>query len=160
MADEPFYQHVNSFETPPALLYNPKLESWQFSDFRCFTITLTPTVLSELDRHKVEHRNTDVRERADKLIRQIKEYRRRGRLTDGVPLIKSASRIRALAVEPKVEEALPWLDPQSNDDRILASMIEIMRQNPRSPVMLVTRDINLQNKAETARVVFIEPPEP
>jgi predicted ribonuclease YlaK len=67
---------------------------------------------------------------------------------------------QALAVEPKFEETLPWLDPVNNDDRILASMIEVMRRYPRSLVALVTRDINLQNKAEFARVVFIEPPEP
>jgi hypothetical protein len=143
-----------------ALLYNPVLEAWQFSDFSCFTIMLTPTVLSELDRLKVEHKKVDIQKRADKLIRQIKEYRRRGLLTDGVPLVKNVSRIRALAVEPKTAEAFPWLDPHNNDDRILASMLEIMRQYPRSPVVLVTRDINLQNKAEFARVVFIEPPEP
>ena len=72
-----------------ALLYNPVLEAWQFSDFSCFTIMLTPTVLSELDRLKVEHKNVDIQKRADKLIRQIKEYRRRGLLTDGVPLVKN-----------------------------------------------------------------------
>ena len=121
---------------------------------------LTSTVLSELDRLKVEHRNADIQDRANKLIRQIKEYRRRGPLTDGVPLVKDTSRIRARAVEPKIEESLPWLDPGNNDDRILASMIEVMRQYPRSLVTLVTRDINLQNKAEFARVVFVEPPEP
>jgi predicted ribonuclease YlaK len=35
-----------------------------------------------------------------------------------------------------------------------------MRQHPRTPVILVTRDINLQNKAEYAGLPFVEPPDP
>lgn len=54
-----------------------------------------------LDKLKVDHRSEIVRQKAEKLIRQIKEYRRRGKL-----------------------------------------------------------DLNLQNKAEFARVPFLEPPKP
>jgi hypothetical protein len=36
-----------------------------------------PTVVSELDRLKIEHRNDAVRDRADQLMRRVKEYRRR-----------------------------------------------------------------------------------
>jgi predicted ribonuclease YlaK len=52
------------------------------------------------------------------------------------------------------------LDKDNNDDRILASAIEIMRRHPRSPVVVVTRDINMQNKAGFAGVEFAEPPDP
>jgi predicted ribonuclease YlaK len=48
----------------------------------------------------------------------------------------------------------------NNDDRLLAGLIEVMRLHPRCPVLLVTRDINLQNKAEYAGFRFVEPPEP
>ncbi len=34
-----------------------------------------------------------------------------------------------------------------------------MHQHPRTPVILVTRDINLQNKAEYAGLPFVEPPD-
>ena len=57
-----------------------------------------------------------------------------------------------------MRDVLPWLDPASPDDRLLASCVEIMRLHPRSTVMLVTGDINLQNKAEFALVPFLEPP--
>ena len=46
------------------------------------------------------------------------------------------------------------------DDRLLATVVEVMRLHPHSPVTLVTRDINLQNKAEFACIPFVEPPEP
>lgn len=143
-----------------AMLYNLALENWRFDDVPRFTIVLTPTVLAELDSLKINHRNEAVRNKAEKLIRQVKEYRRRGRLVDGVVLVKGASTIQTVATEPDMEKTLPWLDPHHNDDRFLASFVEVMRARPRSSVVLVTRDINLQNKAEFARLPFIEPPEP
>lgn len=143
-----------------ALLFNPDLQNWRFDLFDQFTIVLIPTVLSELDKLKVDSRSDSVRQKAEKLIRQIKEYRRRGRLTDGVTLVKDKSQIIATAVEPTLSRSLPWLDADNNDDRLLASCLEIMRQMLDSQVVLLTRDINLQNKAEFARLPFLEPPEP
>jgi hypothetical protein len=52
-----------------------------------------PGVVRELDEHKV-HRNASVRAKANRIARQIGEYRRRGRLTDGVPLRSSVSTIK------------------------------------------------------------------
>lgn len=143
-----------------ALIYNPNLEGWDFPDVHRFTIVLTPTVLSEIDQHKVDHRNEEVRKKAESLIRRIKGYRTRGRLTDGVPLRSNKSSLLSIAKEPDFGDTLPWLDPNNADDRYLASFIEVMRMFPRSPTVLVTRDINLQNKAEFARLPFSEPPEP
>jgi hypothetical protein len=141
-----------------ALLYNPDIEKWRFADTPRFTLALTPTVLSELDQLKVNHRVEDVRKKADGLINRIKDYRRRGRLADGVVIVGNTIDLIALAVEPDVGNALPWLDKDNNDDRVLAATIEIMRMRPRSAVVLVTRDINMQNKAEFARMPFVEPP--
>lgn len=143
-----------------ALLFNPDLQTWKFASFEEFTIALMPTVLSELDKLKVDSRSDSVRQKSDKLIRQIKEFRRRGRLTDGVTLVKDKSQIIATAVEPTFSKSLPWLDADNNDDRLLASCLEIMRQMLDCQVILLTRDINLQNKAEFARIPFLEPPEP
>lgn len=142
-----------------ALLHDPRLEDWAFEDFPQFELVLLPTVLSELDRLKVQHKAESVRGKADRLIRQIKEYRRRGPLTEGVPLRNGRSTIRAIAVEPRQPPQLTWLDMDNADDRILASVIETMRVSTSRPVVLITRDVNLQNKAEFARIPFIEPPD-
>lgn len=142
-----------------ALLYNPKLENWKFSETPNFTLVLLPTVLSELDSLKINHRNEEVRKKAEKLIRMVKEYRRRGKLTAGVEVVKGKIKIQAMALEPRMESSLPWLDPENNDDRLLAGVIEVMRNRPRSLVMAVSRDINFQNKAEFASIPFVEPPE-
>lgn len=143
-----------------ALLFHTELENWAFPEFAAFTVVLMPTILGELDKLKVEHRNEDVRDKAKKLIRQIKGYRSRGELTSGVPLRTGRSTIRCEAAEPRAERALSWLDFANNDDRLLASFLEVVRRHVRSDVRLVTLDINLQNKAGFADVPFIEPPEP
>jgi hypothetical protein len=143
-----------------ALLFNTFLERWRFPELGPFTLALTPTVLSELDSLKIEHRNEGVRGKAEGLISQIKEFRRRGRLTDSVILVRGVSSVFAVATEPEMDVSLPWLDRSNNDDRFLASVLEIMRSNPRSIVAGVSRDINLANKAEFAHIPFIEPPAP
>lgn len=143
-----------------ALLYNPDLEKWNFNAVPIFTIVLTPTVLSELDHHKINHRNEDVRKKADGLIGRIKDYRRRGRLSVGVPIKRDKITVMAIAKEPNFSDTLPWLDANSDDDRYLASFLEVMRTFASSITVLVTRDINLQNKAEFSRVPFLEPPNP
>jgi len=142
-----------------ALLYNPAIESWTFGSQEILRLILVPTVLSELDSLKINHRNETVRQKAELLIRKIKEYRRRGNLTKGVPIVTGRTELLAVATEPRMDKSLPWLDPQNNDDRFLAAVLEVMRTCPWSPVTVVTRDINLQNKAEFARIPFVEPPE-
>jgi hypothetical protein len=143
-----------------ALLHYPDLERWTFDGSPRFELILTPSILVELDELKVNHRNIDVRYKAEGLISRIKGYRSRGQLTRGVPLLKRTSSIRALATEPRMANSLPWLDPDNRDDRFIGSVIEIMRQHPRSAVTIVTRDINLQSKAELASIPFSEPPDP
>ncbi|SHK47560.1 PIN domain-containing protein [Tepidibacter formicigenes] len=141
-----------------ALLTNPNIEKWTFENIDEFEIVLLPTVLQELDKLKVYHANQEVRKKAAGIIKKIKEYRRRGRLTEGVKL-SGKNYIRAIAVEPKMENMLSWLDSQNNDDRIIASLIEVCRDMINRPVVLVTADINVQNKVEFANLPFIEPPQ-
>jgi len=148
-----------------ALIFNPVLQNWRFDGIPKFAIVFTAPVLSELDGLKINHRNDAVRRKAESVINQLKEFRRRAlavgeKLGDGAELVSGVSRVMSTATEPRMEHSLQWLDPANIDDRLLASSIEVMRRNARSPVFLVTRDINLQNKADLARVPFLEPPDP
>lgn len=142
-----------------ALIYNPALEAWTFEQPDSFTIVLLPVVLQELDSLKSPSRNESVRKKAERLIRTVKEYRRRGSLLDGVTIRQNTITLRAIAGEPDPNSYLTWFDPARADDRLLASTISIMREHPRAQVLIVTRDINLQNKAEYACIPYIEPPE-
>jgi hypothetical protein len=85
---------------------------------------------------------------------------RRGDIRTGVTLRRDRSVVRLTAPEPDFERTLSWLDPTSKDDRLLASVLEVLREHPHSPVILVTRDVNMQNKASHAGIPFIEPPDP
>lgn len=143
-----------------ALLDNPNMAEWKFEGVEHFIVVLMPTILSELDSLKINHRVDTVREKSKAIIRQIKEYRRRGSLEDGVEILKSKVRLLSIALEPRIPNSLDWLDLNNNDDRFLASVIEIIRHNIRSFVTIVTSDINLQNKADYACIPYIEPPEP
>jgi predicted ribonuclease YlaK len=63
-------------------------------------------------------------------------------------------------MEPDFAHTLPWLDPNVKDDRIVAGVVELIREHPHCAVVIVTRDVNLQNKAAFAEIEFIEPPDP
>jgi hypothetical protein len=90
-----------------ALLHYVDLERWQFPESDTFELVLGPSILVELDELKINHRNPDVRQKAEGLISRIKGYRTRGQLTQGVPLRKPASTIRAIGTEPRLDDSLP-----------------------------------------------------
>ncbi len=143
-----------------AIIWNQDLEEWAFDDAPRFSIVLTSTLLGELDDLKMPHRGESVREKAEGAIRRINEYGRRGDIHAGVTLRRDRSAVRMTAVEPDFEKTLPWLDRTIKDDRLLAACLEIVREHPHSPVVLVTRDVNVKNKARHAGIPFVEPPPP
>lgn len=157
--DDPAESSILLVPDTNALIASPALQSWRFEGIPRFEILLVPTLLVELDQLKMDHRNQEVRDKAQAVIRQVKEFRRRGSLNEGVSVVKGTMTLRSFAKEPNVTEALPWLVPGVPDDCILASTVEAMRAHPRSTVLLVSGDINLQNKAAFAGVAFLEPPE-
>ncbi len=122
-----------------------------------FTVVIPSTVISELDRLKMLHANEEFRDKVGKIIRLLKGWRKQGNILEGVTIHKTIT-VRMLAKEPRFEDAPSWLDRTNNDDRIIATALEIQREYPSSKVILVTRDINHQNKAELARLPYKEPP--
>jgi predicted ribonuclease YlaK len=67
--------------------------------------------------------------------------------------------LAVIPTEPRMDNLPLWLDPANKDDRIIASALEIQRGNPLTTVVLVSGDINLQNKAEMAFLSCAEPPD-
>ncbi len=141
-----------------ALYINADIENWNFSEFGTFEIIVTPSVLKDLDKHKIEHRNDSIRTKAITLINKLKEYRRRGKLTEGVVIKKDKINLRTIAVEPDFSKNLSWLDQNNEDDRLLAEILVLTKKNSDRPIFLITADINLQNKCEFIEFPFLEPP--
>lgn len=124
-----------------------------------FVLLFTPTVLGELDKLKIAP-GEELRRKAERIVNQINEYGRRGAGRGEVTLRRDRSAVRMIAVEPDFSQTLPWLDPSIQDDRLIAATLEVIRQYPESPVTIVTRDGNLQNKARYAGIPCVEPPNP
>jgi hypothetical protein len=122
-----------------------------------FTLILLPTVLAELDNLKNHHRDNAFREKVAKVVRRIKGWRQQGPLREGVTVSKTI-RIKAIAEEPDFDDALPWLDSSNHDDRIIASILQVQVLAPSANVVLVTSDINLQNKADAAMLPCADAP--
>jgi len=120
-----------------------------------FSMLLLPSVLSELDKLKNLHKNIDFREKVKKVIDRVKGWRIQGSLLDGV-IVDNSIIIRAIPREPNMELTLSWLDNTIIDDRIIASVLEIASTHPASRVVLSTADINLQNKAELAKIECVD----
>ena len=123
-----------------------------------FTFILVPTVLSELDELKRSRRDRAVGDEAEKVIQRLKGFRMQGSVLEGVTVAKTVT-VKMIPTEPRMSDLPSWLNPDSKDDRIIASALEVQRDFPFAVVVLVTRDINLQNKAEMAFLPCGEPPE-
>lgn len=141
-----------------SLIRNPDIHTYGKNiETEKFTVILIPTVLAELDDLKMSRREEDFRRKIESVIRRIKGFRRQGSLHEGVTIHRTI-KVKMVANEPRMEEVLQWLDKDVPDDRIVASSLEIQRQNVGATVVLVTSDINLQSKAEAAKLPYIETP--
>lgn len=127
------------------LLDHPVLTEWSL-DGPAREVVLVPQVISELDEKK---RDARLREPAQKAIRCIESCGQRGDTLRGVPL-RGDHTLREIAVEPRMEPALPWLQVDVPDDRMLASALEVTFEHLAADVVLLTGDRNVRNKARLA----------
>ena len=134
----------------PEPVYYKKLTNEDNFDF-----VFLPTVLAELDKHKMFHRNEDFRKKAKSIITRIKGYRKQGDVLEGVTVAKIVT-VKMVPTEPNFDQNLSWLDPENNDDRIIANILEYQIANPNDKVILITGDINLQNKSQLASLNFYD----
>jgi len=139
-----------------ALIQEPDPKSYKtLTSSDRLTIVFLPTVLSELDELKIKTSNPDFQKKVKSIIKRLKGYRQQGNLIDGV-IVEKTIKLKMIASEPNFNKTLSWLDKENNDDRIIASALEIQRDNPSSAVCLVTSDMNMQNKTEMARLTYID----
>ena len=120
-----------------------------------FTFLLMPTILRELDELKINHRNPDVRDKAKAIVTRIKGWRQQGSLSTGVTVDHDIT-VKTRSQEPQMAKSLSWLDASVPDDRFIASVLEAIVDHPSANLYLITGDINLLNKADTAGISIKE----
>lgn len=141
-----------------ALIRNPDLASYaRTAPSPTFTIHLVPTVLGELDDLKDRGRSQELRDQAQGVVRRLKGLRDKGNLATGVKVTKTIT-VQTEAQEVDVRGVLDWLDPAVPDNRLLAAALRLQSDHPSGAVVLVTSDLNLQNKADAVGLPYIETP--
>jgi len=122
------------------LLHDPE----SLFSFEDNAIVLPLSVIEELDR--IKRRSDEVGRNAREVSRRLDELRMRGRLSEGVELASGGSvRIEINGNHP---DNHPYgIDLNTTDNRILALAYAHMNHG-QTPVILVTKDLNLRIKAD------------
>jgi len=142
-------------DTNALLIEQDPNEYKKLIDADIFTFILLPTVISELDDLKEKNPDSSRKEKAKKMIKRIKGWKTQGKITEGITLNKTI-RLKVEVGEPLDNNLPKWLHLSKNDDKILAYILNIQLKSPSAIIILVTRDINMQNKAETLNIEYID----
>lgn len=129
------------------LLYDPNA----LTAFEEHDVFIPITVIEEIDRFKKDLNETG--RNARWVSRRLDAIRRdhQGGLSHGVPL-ESGGQLRVV-IPMGTQRLPPGFGPDSNDNAILMTALELSQSNPSKTVVLVTRDTNMRIKADALGVV-------
>lgn len=142
-----------------ALLIHPEISDYASLQNNRIVFFITPTVIAELDNHKMFHKNEDVRNKAKSIINRLKGYKKQGDIVNAGITINNTILLKMIPTEPNFNKTLNWLDQNNNDDRLIASILDIQVKHMSSEIKLITADLNLQNKATFAGIAYLDPDE-
>ena len=117
------------------LLHDPK-SPFHFDDNN---VLIPIEVIEEIDRFKRD--SSELGRNARTLSRVLDEARGKGSLSDGVSL-DSGGHLRILMGQGEAR------DSKAVDSLILRQALQVQREDPDTPVILVTKDINLRIRAD------------
>ena len=127
-------------------------DSNSISNFENSDVVIPLKVLDEIDNHKKRQDSVCVHARG--IIRKLDELRTKGNLFEGVYLnedettqTKSSGKIFVKKYDPFT---LPDdLDTENPDNQIIATALTVKKENKKSKVILVSRDINMRVKCDS-----------
>ncbi len=122
------------------LLYDPG----SLHAFNEHHLVLPITVIEEIDRFKRDLNETGRNART--ISRTLDSLRASGSLSKGVPLPRGGSLMVDLGLDS--DQLPPNFEPNTNDNRILATVYSLCRERPLGSVIFVTRDVNMRLKAD------------
>jgi PhoH-like ATPase len=113
--------------------------------FKGNTVLIPIEVLEEIDRFKRE--STELGQNARAVSRSLDSLRGKGHLNKGVKL-ENGGMLRIIFQEKNGDGSLPF-GSNTVDNRIVGQALAIQKSEPKSPAILVTKDINLRLKADS-----------
>ena len=120
-------------------------------NFKDNTVVIPLTVIEELD-HKKTDKNPELSKAARDIIRRLELLSEEGDINIGVGLPEHG----IIRVETNIDKTMPLLtsDASINDNKILAAVsyvkYTVASEGLSTPVVFVTRDLNLRLKARVA----------
>ena len=100
------------------------------------TIVVPPITLRELNKHKELHPRKRVSDRAGNVIRRLTKLYAAGPNAE----LRNNVSIQVEDRDPKLDYSVYHLDPQIQDDCLIASIIMYRDENPASECVLITAD--------------------
>ncbi|MGC8743785.1 MAG: PhoH family protein [Verrucomicrobiia bacterium] len=119
------------------LLHDPN----SLMSFQENNVLIPIEVIEEIDKFKRE--STDLGQNARTVSRTLDELRSKGRLSEGVKLPNNGC-LRVVFVN----NGFPSLVRENADNRILALALQLKKEKPEMPTIIVSKDINLRIKAD------------
>ncbi len=117
---------------------------------------LCPTVIRELDRHKVHHPQSKFRRRAQEIITRL-----HSRLSSPASdAIRDGVKLEFLSEDPSVDFAANRLRPEIADDWLVASVLEWKKNHASDVTAIVTADLGISIKAKNRSIAAFVPHEP
>ena len=126
------------------LLHDPN----SLLNFQKNNVLIPIEVIEEIDRFKRE--STELGQNARTVSRTLDNLRQKGHLSEGVGL-ETGGRLRVIFQKDHSSHEKPgFLNNGGNtvDNRIVALALSVQKQAPKSPTILVSKDINLRIKAD------------
>jgi hypothetical protein len=97
------------------------------------SVVIPRVTLRELDKHKNTHRSSKIRDRAQKVLQKIERWTAGQELRPGVSA-------EFLPLIPSVDYAKLGLNPDWNDDVLIATIFQYKADHPGEVVTLITQD--------------------
>jgi predicted ribonuclease YlaK len=112
------------------------------------------TVISELDEKKY-HYTKKIRKRAERILKELSKYRH----SSSAPEIRDGVSIQFTTLKPDFDWVAERLDQNSGDDRIIAHVLEFMKEKDDIVVTMATADLGFKLKCDGKHIHVTELPE-
>ena len=116
-------------------------------------IVLAPIVVRELDKQK--YSPSRIRKRAHSVLSNLEKLLQE----EGPAELRPGVKLRYEVREPSLDFAAYQLSRESQDDYLLASIIQFIEEQPETEVVLVTSDLGLKLKARSKGIKVLSLPE-